>query len=95
MIYKTKYFDPSRRDVGPFILYITLMINLIAAMKIDPDGGYKDLVIRISSDGSVPENDCPKILYNLKVRMTFVANSYRYLPTTYIRYIKTLISCIF
>ena len=41
--------------------------SLISAIKIDPDGGYKDIVIRIASDGSVPENDCPKILYNIKV----------------------------
>ena len=45
-----------------------MMMSLITAIKIDPDGGYKDLVIQISSDGSVPENDCPKILYNIKVR---------------------------
>ena len=43
------------------------MTSLISAIKIDPDGGYKDIVIRIASDGSVPENDCPKILYNIKV----------------------------
>ena len=42
-------------------------MSLGAAIKIDSDGGYKDLVIRIASDGSVPENECPKILYNLKV----------------------------
>ena len=46
-----------------------MMMSLGTTMKIDPDGGYKDLVIRIASDGSVPENDCPKILYNLKVRI--------------------------
>ena len=46
-----------------------MSLSFITGMKIDPDGGYKDLVIRISSDGSVPENDCPKILYNLKVRL--------------------------
>ena len=48
-----------------------MMMSLITAIKIDPDGGYKDLVIQISSDGSVPENDCPKILYNIKVRKLF------------------------
>ena len=54
------------------IIYLTpilMSLSFITGMKIDPDGGYKDLVIRISSDGSVPENDCPKILYNLKVRL--------------------------
>ena len=52
-----------------FLLRVMLMMimSLGAAIKIDSDGGYKDLVIRIASDGSVPENECPKILYNLKV----------------------------
>ena len=57
-------------DVNLLLLFkiILMMMSLITAIKIDPDGGYKDLVIQISSDGSVPENDCPKILYNIKVR---------------------------
>ena len=69
MISHTHYNDPSRGVVGCLIIYVMLMMSLGATMKIDPDGGYKDLVIRIASDGSVPENDCPKILYNLKVRI--------------------------
>ena len=58
----------SKRDVFHIIFYIVFVnTSLISAIKIDPDGGYKDIVIRIASDGSVPENDCPKILYNIKV----------------------------
>ena len=67
MSISTIYFHASTRLVlGIFILYSTMM-SLGTTMKIDPDGGYTDLVVRISSDGSVPENNCPKILYNLKV----------------------------
>ena len=67
MSISTIYFHASTRLVlGILILYSTMM-SLGTTMKIDPDGGYTDLVVRISSDGSVPENNCPKILYNLKV----------------------------
>ena len=33
----------------------------------DVDGGYKDIVVRIAGDGSVPEEMCPKIISNIKV----------------------------
>ena len=72
----------SHQDVNHiFIFALILMTSLISAIKIDPDGGYKDIVIRIAEDGSVPENDCPKILYNIKVSAVF------YLLCTYF-YIK-------
>ena len=73
MTSKVKHFYLRHHHHLSFvILYLTpilMSLSFITGMKIDPDGGYKDLVIRISSDGSVPENDCPKILYNLKVRL--------------------------
>ena len=67
---KANLIDLMRPGMKLFLLFntISMMMSLITAIKIDPDGGYKDLVIRIASDGSVPENDCPKILYNIKVR---------------------------
>ena len=70
MLSKAKSIDMMSRDLNGFLLLniILMLTSLITAIKIDPDGGYKDLVIRISSDGGVPENDCPKILYNIKVR---------------------------
>ena len=70
MISKANLIDLMRPGMNLFLLFniISMMTSLITAIKIDPDGGYKDLVIRIASDGSVPENDCPKILYNIKVR---------------------------
>ena len=35
-------------------------------IQIDPDGGYTGIVIKI--DKNVPEEQCPQILNNLKVR---------------------------
>ena len=73
MVSKMKFIYPSHQAVSQIILLILLLsTRLIASIKIDPDGGYKDLVIRIASDGSVPENDCPKILYNIKVSIYFI-----------------------
>ena len=34
--------------------------------QLDKDGGYKDIVVRVSS--SVPEDSCPKIMANIKVK---------------------------
>ena len=68
MIAKMKLIHFSKREYFHIIFSIIFVnTSLISAIKIDPDGGYKDIVIRIASDGSVPENDCPKILYNIKV----------------------------
>ena len=36
------------------------------AIQVDKDGGYTDIVVKISS--SVPEDSCPKILTNIKVK---------------------------
>ena len=36
------------------------------AIKISSDGGYTDIVIKIKDQ--VPEDKCPQILQNLKVR---------------------------
>ena len=72
MTSKVKHFYLRHHHLSFVIIYLTpilMSLSFITGMKMDPDGGYKDLVIRISSDGSVPENDCPKILYNLKVRL--------------------------
>ena len=40
----------------------------VSAIQIDKDGGYTDIVVKISS--SVPEESCPKILTNIKVKTT-------------------------
>ncbi len=37
-----------------------------SGLKVDPDGGYNGLVIKIGDE--VPEEACPQILENLKVR---------------------------
>ena len=37
-------------------------------MKMDVDGGYRDIVIKVAGDRSVPEEMCPKIISNIKVR---------------------------
>ena len=38
-------------------------------IRMDSDGGYTGIVIKIKDDGSVPEDECPKILANLQVRL--------------------------
>ena len=38
-------------------------------MKMDVDGGYRDIVIKVAGDRSVPEEMCPKIISNIKVRL--------------------------
>ena len=94
MTSKVKHFYLRHHHHLSFvILYLTpilMSLSFITGMKIDPDGGYKDLVIRISSDGSVPENDCPKILYNLKVRLisniVFIQNFENNYPNETINY---------
>ena len=35
-------------------------------IRLDPDGGYTGIVIKIDKD--VPEDSCPQILANLQVR---------------------------
>ena len=49
------------------LLLACLILGLKASqITIDPDGGYKGIIIKI--DKNVPEENCPKILSNLKVR---------------------------
>ena len=73
MVSKMKLICPSHQDISQIILFLFLLTtSLITSIKIDPDGGYKDIVIRVASDGSVPENDCPKILYNIKVSIYYI-----------------------
>ena len=54
------------------VVVLGLVVPLVMSMapsqiRIDPDGGYTGLVIRIDKD--VPEELCPKILSNLQVRL--------------------------
>lgn len=47
------------------VLFLTLVNG--SQIKIDPDGGYTDLVVKIS--GKIQEEHlCPQILANLKVK---------------------------
>ena len=50
-----------------------LILGLTAAsqISIDPDGGYKGIVIQIQKN--VPEEKCPQILSNLKVRQLLLS----------------------
>ena len=52
------------------ILLVTSLSTIVLCQKsqirIDPDGGYTGIVIKIDKD--VPEDLCPEILTNLKVR---------------------------
>ena len=66
-------------------LILPILACLILGLKasqitIDPDGGYKGIIIKI--DKNVPEENCPKILSNLKVRkvlfLRFGANIQNY-----------------
>ena len=47
-------------------LLLLLRASIILAIKIESDGGYTDIVIKIRDE--VPEDKCPKILQNLKVK---------------------------
>ena len=55
------------------ILLVTSLSTIVLCQKsqirIDPDGGYTGIVIKIDKD--VPEDLCPEILTNLKVRKFF------------------------
>ena len=44
----------------------TIVLCQKSQIRIDPDGGYTGIVIKIDKD--VPEDLCPEILTNLKVR---------------------------
>ena len=44
-------------------------------IRIDPDGGYTGIVVKIRKD--LPENECPLILENIKVRQILFPRIYR------------------
>ena len=46
-----------------------LAFSVVSGVKITPQGGYTDLVIKIQDE--VPEDHCPEILENLKVCCDF------------------------
>ena len=48
---------------------LILGLTTASQISIDPDGGYKGIVIQIQKN--VPEEKCPQILSNLKVRQDF------------------------
>ena len=48
----------------------TIVLCQKSQIRIDPDGGYTGIVIKIDKD--VPEDLCPEILTNLKVRNFFI-----------------------
>ena len=52
--------------VTSLTLLSTTVLCQKTQIKIDPDGGYTGIVIKIDKD--VPEDLCPEILTNLKVR---------------------------
>ena len=52
-----------------FVLLSTKVQSQKSQIRIDPDGGYNGIVIKI--DKNVPEDLCPQILKNLKVRKMF------------------------
>lgn len=71
----------------PLLLCLLLLngLNLADSISLDPDGGYKDIVIRINKD--VPEDQCPQIIAGLKVRLIFLEHIFGW--------ILTQISCAF
>jgi hypothetical protein len=58
---------PRTRAVllSAFLSVFLMQLSIVRAIEIDKDGGYTDIVVRISN--SVPEDSCPKILANIKV----------------------------
>ena len=52
--------------VTSLTLLSTIVLCQKSQIRIDPDGGYTGIVIKIDKD--VPEDLCPEILTNLKVR---------------------------
>ena len=70
-----------RRKRKEFISVLQIMMTMMLAVlltslvgsslgskiRMDSDGGYTGIVIKIKDDGSVPEDECPKILANLQV----------------------------
>ena len=54
-----------------------LSLSNCSQISIDPDGGYKNIVVKI--DKNVPEDQCTEILKNLKVRPIFQTRRNRHL----------------
>ena len=52
--------------VASLTVLSTIVLCQKTQIRIDPDGGYTGIVIKIDKD--VPEDLCPEILTNLKVR---------------------------
>ena len=49
------------------LVLVAFATAFAASMKMDPDGGYRNIVIKVAGDNSVPEEMCPKIISNIKV----------------------------
>ena len=52
---------------GQVLALLVFATATAASMRMDPDGGYRDIVIKVAGDNSVPEEMCPKIISNIKV----------------------------
>ena len=52
---------------GQLLALLVFATASAASMRMDPDGGYRDIVIKVAGDNSVPEEMCPKIISNIKV----------------------------
>ena len=61
---------PKMLSKAIFVLFWTLF-SVSLAIKISSDGGYTDIVIKIKDQ--VPEDKCPQILQNLKVKLNFLS----------------------
>ena len=67
------YYFYNKSPVGllhlPFLLLLLCSLSeqttQQSQIRIDPDGGYTGIVIKINKD--VPQDLCPKILSNIKV----------------------------
>ncbi len=46
-------------------------------IRVSGDGGYTGIVIKISDDGSVPEDKCPEIIDNIGVSSCFIQSCWR------------------
>ena len=58
------------------ILALLGAVSGMSQVKLDDDGGYTDLVVKIEDgDGAVPQDECPKILKNIRVRVFIFADA--------------------
>ncbi len=58
------------RIVAPLLLLLVTatVASATSRIKVDADGGYNGIVVRVADDGTVPEDKCPEIVANIKVR---------------------------